>query len=286
MVRWLAGWKSILLQHTHFFFKLYISFSVKKEQGLGVLIFFSKIKGELSTGKARERIHFPHLGFNASSISSWVRPLCFLAVTLMPQHVESFSLHFCLEIKSWRRAPHHAGTGIPWIGFYNFFIVSCTQGHHIYSSRGPVILWTMHIMLPEVGQSATSIAKNGDWQYWRAETYSCIWGLSHGLTGDTLECPVYRWGQRGFNYHKDIVSSPCWCLYLPLILPLKKSYPVLSQESMCHCKVDFVFSTEKREVSNTNSHDFQISHFPSSAKGCKHEEESHHLQNEILHLWA
>lgn len=76
--------------------------------------------------------------------------------------------------------------------------------------------------------------------------------------------------------------APC----LISFLPLKKSYPVfvLSQESMCHCKVDFASSTEKREVSNTNSHDFQISHFPSSAKGCKHEEESHHLKNEIMHL--
>ena len=60
--------------HTFFFFffckKLYIPFAVKKEQGFGVLIFSSKIKGELSTGKARERSHFPHLGFKASSILS------------------------------------------------------------------------------------------------------------------------------------------------------------------------------------------------------------------------
>lgn len=67
----MVSWMKEYLASTHtFFFKLYIPFSVKKEQGLAVLIFFSKIKGELSTGKARERIHFPHLGFNASSISS------------------------------------------------------------------------------------------------------------------------------------------------------------------------------------------------------------------------
>ena len=128
-----------------------------------MLIFFSKIKGELSTGKARERIRFPHPGFNASSISSWVRPLCFLAVTLMPQHVESFFLHFCLESKSWRRAPHHAGTGIPWIGFYNFFIVSCTQGPYLQLQ----------------GTSYTvGYAHNGAWSWAVCNLHSQKWWLA------------------------------------------------------------------------------------------------------------
>lgn len=154
MVRRLAGWKNILLQHAFFFFWMkscIFPFLLKKNKDLECLSSFQSLRVNYLQGGKRKK------PFSTSRIQ------CIIHLKLSETFVfscsdsndsadvESFFFHFCLESKSWGRVPHHAGTGIPWIGFYNFFIISCTQGHHIYTSRRPVILRAMHIRCLKLG---------------------------------------------------------------------------------------------------------------------------------------
>lgn len=73
--RWLDDRGSPCFTSTHFFFfgktvMFLFPFKKFKERFLECLPSFSKIKGELSTGKAREISRFLYLGFNAPSTTS------------------------------------------------------------------------------------------------------------------------------------------------------------------------------------------------------------------------
>lgn len=68
----------------------------------------------------------------------------------------------------------------------------------------------------EVGQSATSITKMALAK--QAWTYSVFEAWSHGPQGIISNVQCTSGGRGNKTISKDIASSPCWCIYLPLVL--------------------------------------------------------------------